>query len=44
MLPKPYFDWDYDVYRTDRLQFSQTIRQQEPEVTLDVVTGKSGDA
>ena len=18
MLPKPYFDWDYDVYRTDR--------------------------
>jgi dCTP deaminase len=19
MLPKPYFDWDYDVYRTDRV-------------------------
>jgi hypothetical protein len=18
VLPKPYFDWDYDVYRTDR--------------------------
>ena len=18
MLPKPYFDWDYDLYRTDR--------------------------
>ena len=18
MLPKPYFDWDYDVYRTDK--------------------------
>ena len=20
MLPKPYFDWDYDVYRTDRVR------------------------